>query len=1007
MTGVVLADEDSPCHQPCKQNMQIYLGYNCEYTLTPDDVLHYPPPTCSYVINVYDNNNQPIGPTVNSSHVGQLLNVKVSNGSWFCWATIFVHPGNGGGNGPVAVCDVNTQVSLGSDGKARIYWQTFDDGSYVDCGEVAQIKVRRDVPGWCPPDVVDDTQFRDYVEFCCEDVQNSPVKVILRVYDNYGNFNDCWVNVWVEDHLHPSIHCPPDITVSCDYPIDYNHLHHFGKVHMNQSSVQPIHINDPHYYPNGHAGYDGYVGGGACGGNYWVVETYHADLTCGSGVIYRTFTIENTNYSCTQKIYVRDPYPFNGSSIHWPPNVELPDCGPNNLDPDVTGRPSWYDEDCSLIATSYRDEVFTVVPGACFKVLRHWSVLDWCTYQPNHPYGQGRWDHTQVIKLKNSDAPQFNTCEDVTFCTTEVYECSGKAPLYGDAYDDCTPDDLINYHWCIDINNDGVGPYQGIYDATGDTKNASGYYPFGTHKIFWRVEDLCGNFNTCSYLFTVEDCKKPSPVCLGALSTVVMPASGMIELNARHFDASSFDNCTPNEHLIFSYSPDVTETTRIFDCNNIGTNEVEIWVTDEAGNQQYCTAYLVLDDNDNVCPDSAMSIVQGLVQNVDGDPIVGTEVKLITGSLNINNHVTVGDDGQFGFGSFAQVPTTDFELSIEKMDDPLNGVSVLDLLLLQRHILEMGDIDDPYMLAAADVNNDDLVDARDLLETKQVMLNIRSMFSQNTSWVYMNEDHTGTPQEAGSTVFNVTASTDAPADMNIIGVKLADIDNSAIITLSTGETRTTNFVEAKDVFVNQGETVEVALKAIDFTNIAGYQFDLAVHPRKASVVDVKHANGTSIDFNMVDDMCKLVYVDAREAISDDIVYVTLQATRAAWLSELVRADLTDGTLVNAAGDEVRVGLRFSQDTDANQADVVDMDMQIVPNPFVSSTDIIINNKDQVNGELSIVDQNGRIIRSQAITADQKIVRMTLSSNELPASGLYWVKTRLDNQILVEKLMLIK
>ena len=35
---------------------------------------------------------------------------------------------------PVPICDLNTTVSLGGDGLAVIYWQTFDDGSYDDCG---------------------------------------------------------------------------------------------------------------------------------------------------------------------------------------------------------------------------------------------------------------------------------------------------------------------------------------------------------------------------------------------------------------------------------------------------------------------------------------------------------------------------------------------------------------------------------------------------------------------------------------------------------------------------------------------------------------------------------------------------------------------------------------------------------------------------------------------------------------------------------------------------------
>ncbi len=994
---------EDPCHVACKQNMPITLGYNCQYTLQPDDILHYPPPYCNYIINVYNSSNQPIGPTVNGSHVGQTLNVKVSYGSWYCWASIVVY--GGGGGGPVAVCDVNTQVSLGTDGTARVYWQTFDDGSYVNCGDVAQIKVRRDVQGWCPPGVVDDTQFRDYVEFCCEDVANSPVKVIMRVYDYYQNYNDCWVNVYVEDHLTPHIYCPPDITVSCDYPIDYNHLSDFGSVHMNQSQVQPIHIYDPYYYPNGHAGYDGYVGGGACGGNYWVYESHYSDFDCGTGIIYRTFTIENTPYSCTQKIYVRDPHPFTGSSIHWPYDVELPNCGPNNLHPDQTGKPTWYDDDCSLIATTYRDEVFTIVPDACFKILRHWSVIDWCQFEPNHPYNKGRWDYTQIIKLKNSDAPYFDDCNDMTFCTTDVYDCNGKAPLYGSAQDDCTPDSLLNWHWCIDLNNDGVGPYQGQYDLLGYTRSAAGYYPFGTHKVLWRVEDLCGNYNTCSYLFTVEDCKKPSPVCLGAVSTVVMPASGMIELNARHFDASSFDNCTEADDLIFSYSTDITEVTRVFTCNNLGTNQLEIWVTDEAGNQQFCTSYLILEDNDNVCPGSPMPLLNGSVLTVDGEAITGTEVQIETGNINIRNFAEIGNDGNFDFGSFAEIESTSFPMVVSKTDDPLNGVSVLDLLLLQKHILQLRSISDPYILVAADVNGDLAVDARDLLETKLVMLNRQPLFSQNTSWLYIEDIDGINPQYAQKNEFEVIASTDVPANLELIGVKIGDLNGSAQLGLQSGDTRSTKSMRIPDQFLSPQEEILIPVSFKENGNISAVHIDLDIDEQYLKVLDVLDANSNSIPFVFEEGRLRVINIEAEALIpAQNAIHIKAEMMKAGWLSEAIHESEFISAMVDEYEEEYKTKLIFEGDAHTSTQD---LSVLILPNPFRSSTDLVVKNENAEGGSMVILDQTGKVVIQRVIEKEEHVVRFRIQEEMLPASGLYWIKTQIGDQVSIDKLMLIK
>ena len=47
------------------------------------------------------------------------------------------------------------------------------------------------------------------------------------------------------------------------------------------------------------------------------------------------------------------------------------------------GEPTFLGKDCELLGTSFEDQVFTVVPDACFKIERTWTVINWCTYNPN------------------------------------------------------------------------------------------------------------------------------------------------------------------------------------------------------------------------------------------------------------------------------------------------------------------------------------------------------------------------------------------------------------------------------------------------------------------------------------------------------------------------------------------------------------------------------------------------------------------------------------------------
>jgi|GEM_PF-5918203 len=115
---------------------------------------------------------------------------------------------------PVPVCDQNTSVSLTIDGRAKVFAASIDDGSYDECGPIETYEVARmnlDCDGL-------PTTFGPYVEFCCEDIENNPIQIILRVTDQSGNSNECMVNVEVQDKLPASIEAPDDITVSCQFP---------------------------------------------------------------------------------------------------------------------------------------------------------------------------------------------------------------------------------------------------------------------------------------------------------------------------------------------------------------------------------------------------------------------------------------------------------------------------------------------------------------------------------------------------------------------------------------------------------------------------------------------------------------------------------------------------------------------------------------------------------------------------------------------------------------------
>ena len=72
---------------------------------------------------------------------------------------------------------------------------------------------------------------------------------------------------------------------------------------------------------------------------------------------------------------------------------------------------------------------------------------------------------------------------------------------------------------------------------------------------------------------------------------------GMNSLWASDFNNFSSDNCTPTSQLKFSFSSDVNDNFRTYNCDSLGKRTVELWVTDLAGNQSRAKTYVIVQDN--------------------------------------------------------------------------------------------------------------------------------------------------------------------------------------------------------------------------------------------------------------------------------------------------------------------------------------------------------------------------------------------------------------------------
>ena len=98
-----------------------------------------------------------------------------------------------------------------------------------------------------------------------------------------------------------------------------------------------------------------------------------------------------------------------------------------------------------------------------------------------------------------------------------------------------------------------------------------------------------------------------------------------------------------------------------------------------------------------------------------------------------------------------------------KNDDVTNGINALDIVLIQRHILQVNAFNAPFTFIAADVNNDKIINALDVVNLQRLQLRSISTFPNNTSWrfiptnyAFMNENplEEGFPEQRRIDILN-------------------------------------------------------------------------------------------------------------------------------------------------------------------------------------------------------------------------------------------------------------
>ena len=729
-------------------------------------------------------------------------------------------------------------------------------------------------------------------------------------------------------------------------------------------------------------------------GDTTLTRTYEENLNlCGDGTVEVHYTISDQNgntVTCDFLITIENNGALTDSDITWPDSpFFFYECD-GSLHPDsISSRPVITNTSpCARYSVTYTDTEGTPTdPDACFAISRLWTVTDSCSLGS----GGGIFNFTQLIEVIDSLPPVFAgyTNNDTIFFFVDTLTCDNFVDLSGLTVTDCKPVTVINDSPASDADNNSI--------------DASGTYGIGNTAIHYTATDSCGNSSVFQLNVFGRDTVAPVWDC-PRKRVYIMGPEGIDTLYAWEIDTGTVvDNCTDYEDLRFSFDENDPEAdSMIIICTSSVDSllffDTPVYVFDESGNFAKCLVFIEYDSEPGVDPDcSHTMMIFGTVYNDKGIPI--DNVKLTWDQSGM--YQMTGNNGNYRIYDIP--PGADIEVFASKEDTPLNGVSTQDIIELNKYILGKHRINSPYSLLAADVNDDQRLSTRDMIDIRNLILGNTDRLPSGHIWRFANSDYRFTnpdnpfnqPDVFKTELQNVVGMV---PEANFVGIKNGDLNNSVRfgnnpeVEIRSKEPLKINVTSAKV----GSDLYELTLQAADLSEYDGMQFELSFDQSKMSYkyfaagdlaqfdetnIGVKKAYSgkISLSWNNVayeqgSEIVKLYFELKEGADQLQLGLNTERIMAEAYTKEgEIKPVILEGNNLKIVNDKVPAGVLY----------------QNTPNPFTHGTSINLLLQEKTLGTLKVYDVTGRELYRLQREFDKGMNTIELRNDDLGQPGVYY------------------
>lgn len=369
------------------------------------------------------------------------------------------------------------------------------------------------------------------------------------------------------------------------------------------------------------------------------------------------------------------------------------------------------------------------------------------------------------------------------------------------------------------------------------------------------------------------------------------------------------------------------------------------------------------------------------IRDIFNNPI--SDVSLRVDGLSFDTTVAV--NGTYSLSNVPHLRNTNYQLKPIKTDNPLNGISTLDLALITKHILGLEVFKCPWQILAADINCNGSISTFDVVTGRKLILGILDTLPCG-SWRF-------------------TSATDTASQGNCVafqGVKIGDV-NAGPNCPADGRTRATDRNRSafplylEDQLLEKGRTYRIPLYAGQHAQLSALQCRLLLTPQAAHLdritaaeclsgfsEEMYHQNQAAGDglISLIWYAGKTAAVQARQPL----LWINLTALEDARLQEVLQLLPTglSPELYDELGDVHPIELQWNKTPSQPES------VRLAPNPSTGTFTLGFSATSVETMAIQVFDLQGKLVQEQGYVAHvgYNNVEIQLVEKHL---GLYWVK----------------